>query len=312
MSRSISRLRYFVKRKFKRTSNRKLSSGDISVLNFLWTWKVASTQMLKFIGYPVQTHWWGYKAIKQLEREQYIQILPCGKNLNQEVWTLTQNGFEVVLMDRDDIVEYRFKPHAPAHDYFATCLQLGDLWTSNWPKTFFTEQMLSSLRKSNFPENFTSDEGHVPDGITMLIHELKETYIGYEVDLNLKDMERYTQTSSYYGKLNNQVSVVFWLVRNDWIAGRIQSLMDERSHFSKVRISFILLDDFKKDIWSAKVYRGKYAGHAIRKIHENIMQSLGKPSAMLGQKSMSDIFFSKYKSPQKSMTSVKVDTNEIL
>ena len=215
-------------------------------------------------------------------------------------------------MDRDDIVEYRFKPHAPAHDYFATCLQLGDLWTSNWPKTFFTEQMLASLRKSNFPKYFTSDEGHVPDGITMLKHELKETYIGYEVDLNLKDLERYGQTHNYYGLLDNKVCAVFWLVRNDWIAGRIQASMDERPYLPKIRISFILLDDFKKDIWSAKVYRGKYVGHTIRKIHENIMQSLGKPSAMLGQKSMSDIFFSKYKSPQKSITSVKEDTNEIL
>lgn len=37
-SKSISVL----KRKYKRTSNRKLSSSDISVLDFLWTWKVAS------------------------------------------------------------------------------------------------------------------------------------------------------------------------------------------------------------------------------------------------------------------------------
>jgi hypothetical protein len=44
MSRRNSIESLFVKRKFKRTSSRKLSVGDIQVLDFLWTWKVASSQ----------------------------------------------------------------------------------------------------------------------------------------------------------------------------------------------------------------------------------------------------------------------------
>ncbi len=306
-----SKSRYFVKRKFKRTSNRKLSLGDILILDFLWTWKVASHQMLKLIGYKAKSNWWAYKAIKQLEREKYIQCLPRGKYLEQELWTLTALGFEVVLMDRDDISHYRFKPHAPAHDYFATCLQLGDLWINSWELLFFTEQMLASLKKGNFPKDFVSDDGHVPDGITMLRHGLKEIGIGYEVDLNLKDIERYKQTFSYYQKLNN-VAVVFWLVRNDWIAERIQTLMNESSQGQKIEFSFIKLDDFKKDLWGAKVYRGKFVGSTIRKIHENIMQSLGKPGAELRQKTGVDVFFSKFKSPQKSITSEKVEVDENL
>jgi hypothetical protein len=311
MRRMNSKSRYFVKRKFKRTSNRKLSLGDILALDFLWTWKVASHQMLKLIGYPAQSNWWAYKAIKQLEREKYIQPLPRGKYLEQELWTLTALGFEVVLMDRDDINQYRFKPHAPAHDYFATCLQLGDLWTSSWDKVFFTEQMLASLKKGNFPKDFANDDGHVPDGITILRHGLKEIGIGYEVDLNLKDIERYKQTFTYYQTLKN-VAVVFWLVRNDWIAERIQKLMNEDHFGEKIQFSFIKLEDFKKDLWLAKVYKGKFAGITIRKIHENLMQSLGKDSAALSQKPMRDIFFSKYKSPQKSITSEKEGLDENL
>ncbi len=313
MRRRNSRSQYFIKRKFKRTSNRKLSPGDIQVLDFLWTWKVASQQMLKLIGYPNQSEWWAYKAIKQLEREEYIQRLPRGKNLDLEVWTLTHLGFEVVFMDRDDIVERRFKPHAPAHDYFATCLQLGALWTSAWEKVFFTEQMLASLRKSNFPKDFANDEGHVPDGMTMLRHGLKEFAVGYEVDLNLKDADRYSLTYQYYQKLKI-VPVVFWLVRNDWIAGRIQKLLKEvrYSENEKSIFSFILLEDFKTNLWNAKIINGIYAGQSICKIHENIMQSLGKSAATLSQKPMHDIFFSKYKSPQKSITSPKVGIDENL
>src|SRR5476651_2032187 len=117
-----SRLK-FKRRRFKRTSDRKLSQSDLLVLDFLWTWKVATTPILKVVAFQDQSEWWIYKALRQLKSEKYIQALPRGKFLEQELWALTELGFEIVLMDRDDIQAYRYRPHAPAHDYFATCLQ---------------------------------------------------------------------------------------------------------------------------------------------------------------------------------------------
>ena len=311
MRRRNSKGHLFVKRKFKRTSSRKLSTGDIQVLDFLWTWKVASSLMLKLVGYKGKSEWWAYKALRQLEKEKYIQALPRGKYLDQEVWTLTHLGFEVVLMDRDDITEYRFRPHAPAHDYLGTCLQLGDLWTSSWEKTFYTEQMLASLRPNNFPENFAKEDGHVPDGLTEISNDKKSLYIGYEVDLNLKDIERYEKTYFYYYLIKG-LFVVFWLVRNDWIMKRISQAVNKQSFEKAVseKFAFVKLDDFKENIWEAKVCNGKYEGLSIRKVHENLMQMLGKESASLGQKPMQEIFFSKYKSPQKSIASKKGGLSE--
>lgn len=290
-----------LKRKYKRTSNRKLSSSDILVLDFLWTWKVASPKILKLVAYPDKSDWWVYKAIKQLMTENYIMPLPRGKYLDQEVLTLTQLGFEIVLMDRDDIQQYRYKPHAPAHDYLATCLQLGELWLSDWNKVFFTEQMLASLRKNNFPTNYVNDDGHVPDGITLLKHGLKSFAVGYEVDLNLKESDRYEDTFEYYKNLP-EIAVVFWLVRNDWIAERIKKIISSCYGYDPKnnKFQFIRLDEFKKEIWSTKIFSGSFSGHTVRKVHENLMQSLGKETANLGQKNLLEIFFGKYKSPQKS------------
>lgn len=296
-SKSISVL----KRKYKRTTSRKLSSSDITVLDFLWTWKVASPKMLKLIAYPDKSDWWVYKAIRQLIAENYIMPLPRGKYLDQEVLTLTQLGFEIVLMDRDDITQYHYKPHAPAHDFLATCLQLGDLWLSTWDKVFFTEQMLASLRANNFPQNYVNGEGHVPDGITLLKYGLKSAAIGYEVDLNLKESDRYEDTFNYYKQLSD-VQVVFWLVRNDWIAERIKKIISSCYGYDskKNKFQFIRLEEFKKEIWNTKVFSGSFANLSIRKIHENLMQSLGKESAILGQRNLIDTFFGMYKSPQKS------------
>lgn len=300
----------FIKRKYKRKSTRKLSASDIQVLDFLWTWKVASPQILKLVAFADKSDWWVYKAIRQLVKEKYIMPLPRGKYLNQEVLTLTELGFEVVLMDRDDIQQYRYKPHAPAHDYFATCLQLGDLWLSNWSKIFFTEQMLASLRENNFPKNYVNGWGHIPDGITRLQNGLKSIAVGYEVDLNLKEENRYLDTISYYEELED-LRVVIWLVRNDWIAERIAKIIFDRSSDYRAKaFSFIRLDDFKSQAWEAKVFSGAHVGLSVRKIHTNLMQSLGKTDAIIGQNNLKEIFFSEYKSPQKSKLYEKTETTK--
>lgn len=270
------------KRKFKPTSRRTLSKGDILVLDF----------------------WWAYKALRQLEKEKYLQRLPRGKFLDQEVFTLTQAGFEMVLMDRDDIDQYRYRPHSPAHDHLATCLQLGSLWLTPWEKQFFTEQMLSTLNENNFPNEIIQSKSHIPDGITILRHGLSKAVIGYEVDLNLKDSIRYLRTVYYYDHIK-KCNLVVWLVRNLWIAERILRTIQNDSHGKEMApfLGFILLEDFKKNIWNAKFINGKYSGQSICKVHENIMQNLGKESASLSQKPMQDIFFPRFKSPQKSITS---------
>src|ERR1700754_732526 len=104
----------FKRRKFKPTSSRKLSIRDFGILEFLWTWKIASSPMLKEHALKGKTDWWAYKALRRLEKEKYLLRLPRGNVLEQELWTLSDIGFEVVLMNRDDIKQYRYRVHAPA------------------------------------------------------------------------------------------------------------------------------------------------------------------------------------------------------
>lgn len=295
----------FVKRSFRRVSERKLTTKDLLVLDFLWNWKAASTAMLKEVAYKNESSWWVYKALRRLKDERYIQLLPRGRNLDLELWALTKNGFEVVLMDRDDLEQYRYRVHAPAHDYLATCLQLGDLWQSNADARFFTEQQLSSLASWNFPSSLKSVEGHIPDGVTMIRGALHTVTIGYEVDLNLKEPARYERTAEYY-RDGLKPNLVVWLVRNVWIAEKIFGILVQRAwerdskSVSKQHV-FCLLDDFKKSAWGAKVLGGTLQGTSIRKLHANLIQTAGKTNARLSQKEMAEIFFPKFKSPQKSM-----------
>jgi hypothetical protein len=282
------------------------------VLDFLWTWKVASTPMLQEVAFRRKSAWWVYKALRRLRSEKYIELLPRGKNLEQELWTLTDHGFEIVLMDRDDIKEYRYRVHAPAHDYLGTCLQLGDIWSSGIEAQFYTEQMLATLAPRNFPKGFKEpDARHVPDGVTVLSGGLKEAIIGYEVDLNLKEESRYMDTWLYY-KYGLRPHLIVWLVRNPWIANRILNQLDtsgreqERMQVLST-VGFVLMDDFKQRVWNAEVIMGPLKGLSIRKLHANLLQTLGKDAAKIGQKDMREIFFPKFRSPQKSFTYKKGD-----
>jgi hypothetical protein len=265
--------------------------------------------MLGEVAYKGKSSWWVYKALRQLKKERFIQRLPRGKNLEQELWALTDHGFEVILMDRDDLIHYRYKPHAPAHDYLGSCLQLGDLWQFPCDKMLFTEQMLASLAPSNFPKGFKEYDGHVPDGITVIRSQLKEATIGYEVDLNLKDVERYESTFRYYQIV--KPTLIFWLVRNTWMADRIAAVGKHPHSFSQngehvlPNVCFVLVEEFKEKIWEAEVLNGKYKGMSIRKLHANLLQSMGKETATFGQKKLAQIFFPKFKSPQKSETYTK-------
>lgn len=277
------------------------------VLDFLWNWKAASTPMLKEVAYKSDSPWWVYHALRRLKQEKYIQLLPRGRHLDLELWALTRHGFEVVLMDRDDMDQYRYRVHAPAHDYFATCLQLGDLWQSNVEANFFTEQQLSSLAKWNFPSSLRAVDGHIPDGVTQIRGGLHGITIGYEVDLNLKDEDRYRSTICYY-RDGVKPNLVVWLVRNRWMAEKIWDCICQWSHERTEeelgkRYAFVLLDDFKQNAWGATAINKPLRGMSLRKLHANLIQTASKDKAKLVQKSMVEIFFPKFKSPQKSMVS---------
>ncbi len=304
-----SRKERFVRRRpFKRRSNRKLSNRDLAVLDFLWTWKVASTPMLGEVAFKGQSIWWVYKALRQLKREGYIQALPRGKSLDMELWALTVSGFEVFLMDRDDIAQYRYRAHAPLHDYLGTCLQIGPQgFGQSEGRIYFTEQMLASLTSANFPRSFRRVEGHIPDGMTQYRNGVRDALVAYEVDINLKDEERYKKTLAYYSD-GPSPGLIIWLVKNEWMKERICQAMrsedyTDRSRELLAKTAFVLQSDFIEKVWEAPAI-GAFAGASLRKLHENLWQSLGKKAEKSLQNSRQAVFFPKFKSPQKLKPSV--------
>src|SRR5262249_32965570 len=127
---------------------------------------------------------------------------------------------------------------------------------------------------------------------------------------------RYEHTVKYY-RDGLKPNLVVWLVRNVWMAEKIWECIKRWSYGETAedlgkRYAFVLLDDFKQNAWSAMTITKALKGMSIRKLHANLIQTAGKDSAKLAQKTMAEIFFPKFKSPQKSMRSIRSDRDAAL
>ena len=85
------------------------------------------------------------------------------------------------------------------------------------------------------------------------------------------------------------------------------SKIEERKREILKKIVFILTDDFKENVWEAKIINGPMKGESLRKAHANLLQTPGKLGANSSQKPMREIFFPKFKSPQKLTTYKKAE-----
>lgn len=283
---------------------RDLTRNEITALEFLWKWKLASTQLLKEVAFKKYSNWSAYKILRKLYDEGYLDFAPKGKYLPQKLWCLSKKGFETFLLNRDDLTNQRYRVHAPAHDYLGTTFQLGDLLGSkNIPVELFSEQELASLPRTVFPFSM-QHSSHIPDGMTVFGSGKEKLIIGYEVDLNLKDKERY-KTSGFDHTISLKTNIVFWLCRNLWIAKQISRIMQEVANdcrYDKTHHAFVLMDDFISYGWLAPIRLGFEEGSTVRKVHEKCIQKHIKTDANLGQKNNLLFYFPKHRSPQKLET----------
>jgi len=312
------------RKKFKQIEfNRDLSNLEIQTLEFLWMWKVAPITLLKEKIYKTSKWWTYYKIIRRLKSEKIIYEIPKGKYISHRLLSLTELGYDLFARDFDFIRSHRFRVHAPAHDYLATCLQLGDfLHNTDNNVHLVSEQKMQTALDDELPDGFTRlmstrDElysGHIPDGLTAIYSNNNRIVIGYEVELNLKPADRYNSMQKYwFGYRHNKFyepDIIFFLVRNGWIAKKILNYCCEKEHGSKNKsdkFAFIDLNDFTKLGWDAPIRQGLHVGLTVRKVHENYLQIAGKDAAKITKKVDSSIYFPKYRSPQKSIAYAKTE-----
>jgi len=134
---------------------RDLSKNEIFLIGYLWRWKVAPASLLKEAAFRKSSPWTFYKILKRLIKEKILKEIPGGKYFSHRLLALTEFGFEIYLRDFDYINRFRFRVHAPAHDYLATALQLGDfVFPPEIGMERFSEQELQTYLPDQLPYGY--------------------------------------------------------------------------------------------------------------------------------------------------------------
>jgi len=300
-------------------ASRDLSKLEFEIIEFVWRWKVAPGSLVKEVLMKKKTEWQAYKIIRKLKLDGILEEIPKSKFISHRLLCVTQLGFDIYLADRDFIEKFRFRVHAPAHDYLATALQLSCLLNKTDANLkIFSEQELQTLPKKALPENLQSEFSssgtfgntfHFPDGLTSFVSRSQELNIGYEVEINLKPEERYKKMNIFYTSMRSECVKVVWVVvlaRAPWIAKKIHgSLSHDDGNLRHIpKISYILIDDFIKHGPAAEIFAGDFKNQSLRKVHENLWQTVSKSIEKMGKVSDWEVFFPKRKSPMKSVKSV--------
>ncbi len=301
-------------------ASRDLSKLEFEIIEFVWRWKVAPNSLVKEVLMKHKTEWQAYKIIRKLKLDGILEEIPKSKFINHRLLCVTELGFDIFLAHRDFIEKFRFRVHAPAHDYLATALQLSCLLKKTDANIkVFSEQELQTLPKKALPENLQIELSssntfgnfcHFPDDVTSFVSGDRELNIGYEVEINLKPEERYKKMNLFYTSIIFDCVKVEWVViltRAPWIAKKIHGSLSNddgnRRYFPK--ISYVLIDEFIKLGSDSEIFAGDFKSQSLRKVHENLWQTLGNSVEKMGKVSDWDIFFPKRKSPMKSGKSVE-------
>ncbi len=307
-------------------AGRDLSKLEFEIIEFVWRWKVVPSSLVQAFLMKSKTDWQAYKIIRKLKLDGILEEIPKGKIVNHRLLCVTELGFDIYLADRDHIDKFRFRVHAPAHDYLATALQLSclpDLTDERFK--VFSEQEIQTLPANALPlvfhdaVNFTYFQGtsfsHVPDGITSFGGKKNVCDIAYEVEINLKPDSRYQSMGSFYrnnGENKNKVSLVVILIRTEWVGRKIYTVFENQVTTEKLPpVCHVMIDDFIKNGPEAKIFAGTYIGESLRKAHENIWQDHGKAEANVRQYTDWSSFFPKRKSPVKSKTSLNTQDSAL-
>lgn len=258
-----------MKKSTKNIKPRILTDRECEVIGFLWKWKVATIITLREAIAPKTNFWNFYHSIRQLEKDGYIEVKKGGmiKDKKFSLWHLTAIGFDYQREFLSNLEDTNFASTSPFHDSYVTAFHFG-YWLYNQPSNveLFTEQEMKCHFKSNYPDWMPASKVHRPDGYTKIKVNQRNKIYAIEVEYNLKDTPRYEAIGDFYAD-RKSIDFIVWLVKDDKMLDIIWNCISKRNGNRIADHQFILLEDFEKYGWDAKIQKGSKAGETIHQLY---------------------------------------------
>lgn len=283
-----------------RELRRHITDRDIQILNYLWKWKVLSSQAIakKFFAQakPENAHY----RLRRLEEVGFIESVEVEKKCY--AWQLDKRGYNLIRSMMSEDIHHGFRTEYSHHDYLATAFHLGEGLTQELDaEVIYSEQELRCNPDEFYPEWIPQSTLHRPDGYTRVMQGEQQALFAFEVELSLKAKNR-SENLVYFYERNPTINHVLWLMGTRGMLRSIERIFERynASRFSKH--NFILLEDFLKTGWNTPIRQGNLAGKTLQDIHSHY----GMPNPPLWHhKSCLESLLDLRRNPSKSKTSKK-------
>jgi hypothetical protein len=259
------------------TAAKRLSDKSISLLNFIWRWKLTSTAQVaeSFANGSIQA---AYNTLWRLKEGKFVQK-HCDRAGRLMVWTLTRKGFDVVRAWLPELASEGYLSESPAHDLIVQAVHLGP-WAGKFPAgvELFTEQELRCIKRSLYPEWIPDSELRRPDGYWRVADETGAKVTALEVEISRKDDADYSRVRRFYD-MYPIVAQVIWVVAKPHHVRSIGKMIVDKSTSSS-KHNILLLDQFIKYGWNAVVAvgpdQGRMVGSLLSKNYQNTVKTISQ------------------------------------
>ncbi len=257
-----------------------LNPRDIEILQYIWKWKLSSTESIHEAINKIHSPYTTYKILEKLERSDYISSqFDVVDRFN--VWQLTSKGFLVLRARMKPLIEEGYLSENHYHDRLVQAFHLGEWCSYNLPQIeFWSEQEMRRHDQADYPEWVPGSKDHRPDGYTRIRSEIKNLVLAFEVELSCKRPALYEKTLDYYKHARN-IYRVYWLAKNQEtkdVILRARACINEESTNYHL---FVDLDDYIKNGWDAIVTNER--SERVKSLRENMQGHLGDiPGDLLG------------------------------
>ena len=278
---------------------------DIDILNFIFKWRIASTDTIYRVFFPNAEHpKAAYDRLMVLERSGLVHKVKEG--YQNKVWSLTIKGLEIAPQQKyaETLLKKSIKSSSIEHDLLIQATMLGSS-IEDKGKYFqcFSENLLFSLDIDLLKEATQLRLEHRPDGLWIIPSETQNAYGLFllEVELNLKSKERYKTLASQLS-LERNCNGLIWIVRHPSNARKIQNDLSSSSASEKLMAQhFFLVDEIKEQGWKSLSIQGPSQGLSLFEIlFEKSLQNTRKNLRKTLGTNSSYVYFQNSFCPRKS------------
>jgi len=272
-----------------------LNGRDIAILQFLWKWKVSTTEALCRKFFPDAKLVVGYNRLSSLRREKLLQYRASIRG-DKCVWVLTQKGYQRIKETLPAQVADGFVSESIGHDLICTAVHLGE-WLVEAPigVEFFSEQELRRLHEDVYPQWVPRGNRRRPDGYWYIPVGNKARVIALEVETTQKSNVDYAIIAKRYAETQN-ITRVLWIALSQSLCQTIHRHIHSAAGQLPMIHNFVSFEQFQKHYWQSKIELGPEQGKTIAYLLN--CSSITSPLPVMGMSLLNG-----HKSPHRSTRS---------